>query len=127
MGHETRGRRTVPVVLCRLEEHAIAGADHLDVTASMPDTAHALSNVDRLPVRVLVPRRPCAGREVHAGCVDARTLAGYRNLIDVDRACEPVARSRPGRLAVSRDLHAFSLWRDADHDTGKGPGGENCP
>src|ERR1700733_6065142 len=31
MGHEPRGRRTVPVVLGRLEEHAITGADHLDL------------------------------------------------------------------------------------------------
>src|SRR5215207_5628890 len=54
--HEAVGRRAVPVVLAGLEEHAVAGADHLDRAAAALTEADALRDVDRLPERVGVPR-----------------------------------------------------------------------
>src|SRR4051794_22830898 len=62
--HEPRRRCAVPVVLTGLEEDAVAGTDHLDLAALALAEADALRDPDRLAVRVRVPRRPRAGREV---------------------------------------------------------------
>ena len=60
----------MPMILARLEEHAIVGTDDLDRPASAAlAQAEALGDVDGLAVRVRVPRRSGAGREVHvAAC-----------------------------------------------------------
>ena len=66
------GARAVPVLLARLEEHAVAGTDHLDRPAAPLREADALGDVDGLAVRVRVPRGPCARREVDAARAQAR-------------------------------------------------------
>src|SRR5262249_5324548 len=61
---------------------------------------------DRLAVRVRVPRRPRARCEVDAARAQARRAGGLRDLIQEDRAREPVARSCGGPSAAPpRDLH----------------------
>jgi hypothetical protein len=66
VGHEPRGRSAVPVVLARLEEDTVAGADHFDRATAPPAKTDALRHPDRLAVRVGVPVRASAGREVDA-------------------------------------------------------------
>ena len=66
VGHEARRRRAVPVLLARLEEHAVAGPDDLDGPAAPLAQADALEDPDRLTVRVRVPGGARAGREVDA-------------------------------------------------------------
>ena len=66
VGHEAVGGGAVPVLLARLEEHAVAGADDLDRPAAALRAADALGDVDGLAVGVGVPRRPRARREVDA-------------------------------------------------------------
>src|SRR5262245_40413955 len=56
VGHEPRRRGAVPVLLARLEEHAVARPDDLDRAAAPPAEADALEHEDRLAVRVRVPR-----------------------------------------------------------------------
>ena len=74
MSHEAIRRCAVPVLLARLEEDAVAGPDHLDRPAAALREAEALGDEDGLAVRVGVPRRPCARREVNAARVQARAL-----------------------------------------------------
>src|SRR4051812_49118297 len=50
--HEPVGRRTVPVVLAWLEEHAVPGPDRLDRTALSLAEADTFGDEDGLPVRV---------------------------------------------------------------------------
>jgi hypothetical protein len=57
MCHEPRRGRAVPVLLPRFEEDAVAGPDDLDRTTAPLRQAHTLEHVDRLTVRVRVPRR----------------------------------------------------------------------
>src|SRR2546423_1867916 len=66
VSHEPRRSCAVPVVLARLEEHAVAGPDDLHGTAAPLRETHALGDVNRLAVRVRVPRRSRARREVDA-------------------------------------------------------------
>ena len=72
MGHEAVRSRAVPVLLARLEEDAVAGADHLDRPAAALRKADALYDVDRLAVRVRVPRGARARCEVNAARAQAR-------------------------------------------------------
>src|SRR6266496_757093 len=81
--HETCRSRTVPVFLERLEEDAIAGPDHLDRAASLLCQAHALGDVDRLTVRMRMPGRAGARREVDAASTHPRTAAGRCDRVDV--------------------------------------------
>src|SRR5947209_18535777 len=64
--HEARPRGAVPVVLARLEEHAVAGADHLDRAAAALREADTLGDPDGLGVRVRVQGRACDGGRVTA-------------------------------------------------------------
>ena len=64
VGHESGGCGAVPVVLARLEEDAVSGADDLDRTALALAETDALGDPDRLPVRVRVPGSARARREV---------------------------------------------------------------
>src|SRR5204862_6201529 len=66
MGHETRRSRAVPVILAGLEEHAVAGTDHLDRSPATLGEADALDHVDRLAVGVGMPCGARARREVDA-------------------------------------------------------------
>jgi hypothetical protein len=72
VGHEPVRRGAVPVLLARLEVHPIAGADHFDRAAAPLREPDALEDVDRLAVRVRVPRGACTGREVDAAGAQAR-------------------------------------------------------
>jgi hypothetical protein len=68
--HEAVGRGAMPVVLARLEEDAIAGADDLDRSALALAQADALGDEDRLAMGMEVPGGACAGREVHGGSAE---------------------------------------------------------
>src|SRR5438309_799369 len=81
--HESVGSRAVPVLLSRLEEHAIAWPDDLDRSAlplTQPDT---FGHVDRLPVRVRVPRGSRARCEVHGGRGERGRTCGRGHGVDV--------------------------------------------
>src|SRR5205814_5673317 len=74
MGHEPRRRRAVPVLLVRLEEDAVARANHLDRPALALAEAYALRHPDGLTVGMRVPGGARAGREVDACGADPRSL-----------------------------------------------------
>src|SRR5436190_953396 len=58
VGHEVVRGRAVPVVLARLEEDAVAGADNLDLAATALTEPDAIGDVDVLAERMLMPGRP---------------------------------------------------------------------
>src|SRR5919109_2392040 len=66
VGHEARRCGAVPMLLAGLEEDGVAGVDHLDRAAAPLCEGDALEDVNRLSVRVRVPRGACAGCEVDA-------------------------------------------------------------
>src|SRR6476469_5798496 len=74
VGHEPCRGRSVPVLLPRLEEHTVAGPDHLDRPTTALCVTDALENVDRLAVRVRVPRGACARCEVDAARAEPRPV-----------------------------------------------------
>src|SRR3954469_8758120 len=76
----------VPVVLARLEEDAVAGADDLDRTVLALAEADALGDPDRLPARMGVPGGARPGREMHRCGADRRVCRRCRDGVDVDRA-----------------------------------------
>ncbi|MGH3602229.1 MAG: hypothetical protein ACRDQH_18445 [Pseudonocardiaceae bacterium] len=78
----------MPVVLTGLEEDAVAGADHLDGSAFVLAQTNALGDVDRLPVRVGVPRGAGARGEVDVGCGERGGAGGCCDGVDVDVAGE---------------------------------------
>src|SRR3954454_11231469 len=108
--HEAVRGGAVPVVLARLEEDAVAGADLLDRAALALTQADPLGDEDRLAVRVRVPRRPGARGEVHGGGGEGRRAGGRGDGVDVDVAAEPVGRSLLGVDAAARDLHVVFSW-----------------
>ena len=65
VGHKPVGSGAVPVVLARLEEHAVTGPDDLDWSAVSLAAAHALEHVDRLAHWVGVPGGTGTRREMH--------------------------------------------------------------
>src|SRR5690348_10779582 len=71
MAHEAVWRRTVPVLLVRLEEDPVTRLEDLDRAAAPLGSADALEDVDRLAVRMGVPRGARAGREMHPDRVRA--------------------------------------------------------
>jgi len=72
------GVGAVPVILARLEEDAVAGSYQLDRTAALLREADAFENVDRLAVRVRMPRRACAGGEMDAARSVVKRLTASR-------------------------------------------------
>src|SRR5215204_3127498 len=108
VGHEAVRGGAVPVLLARLEEHAVARADHLDPSAAALAEANALGDVDGLPEGVGVPRGSGARGEVDAARLQARGTRRHRDRVDVDRAGEPLARPRRGLDSVPGDLHDAS-------------------
>src|SRR5690349_18003989 len=72
VGHEAVGGGAVPVLLTRLEEHAVTGADDLDRPAATLGAPNALGDVYSLAVRVSMPRGAGARREVHAARAQTR-------------------------------------------------------
>src|SRR5437763_14059389 len=108
MGHEAVRSRAVPVLLARLEEDAVAWADHLDRAAAPLAEADAFEDVDRLAVRVRVPRGTRARSEVDAARAQARPARRRGDRVDVHRPGEPLGGSGYGFAAVPRDLHAAS-------------------
>src|SRR5262249_993036 len=109
--HEPRRCRAVPVVLARFEEDAVARADDLDRAATPLAEAYAFEYPDRLAVRMRVPSRARAGREVDARRSDAGHALRRGNGVDEDRTGEPVAWTGRGFERVPRDLHACLLFR----------------
>src|SRR5215218_2324931 len=103
--HEAVRRGAVPVVLAGLEEHAIAGPDLFDRAAFALAEADALSDEDRLAVRVRVPGSARARREVHERGGERRGAGGRGDGVDVDVAGEPVARALLRVAAAAGDLH----------------------
>src|SRR2546430_14734214 len=88
VSHEPRWSGAVQVVLVGPEEDAVAGADHLDFTALALAEAHAFGHPDRLAVRVGMPSRPGARREVDAGRAEPRAFRRRRDRVHVDGARE---------------------------------------
>jgi hypothetical protein len=78
------------VVLSGLEEHAVAGANHLDLSAAALAEAHPLGNVYGLAVGVGVPGGAGAGGEVYATGRKTGRLQRRGDGVDVDRAGEPL-------------------------------------
>jgi hypothetical protein len=72
VGHEAVGSGTMPVLLTRLEEHAVTWSHDLDRLATTLTQADSLGNVDGLAVWMRVPRRPRARRKVDAARNQAR-------------------------------------------------------
>src|SRR4029077_1119408 len=107
--HEARGRGAVPVVLARLEVHAIAGADLLDRAALALAAADALGDEDRLAERVRVPVGAGARGEVHERRRRAGGRLGRGDRVDVDAAGEPVAGAEVGVDRTARDLHGLHV------------------
>src|SRR5215217_2087292 len=105
VGHEAGGRGAVPVVLARLEEHAVTGVDDLDRPSAALAAPDALGDVDGLAEGVGVPSGAGAGREVDAGGRQPRGRRRGRDGVDVDRAGEPVAGPRVRVKGVAGDLH----------------------
>jgi len=97
------------MVLSRLEEDSVAGADLLDRAALALAAADALGDEDRLAERVRVPGRAGARGEVDARRGGAGRCFGHRDGIDVDVAGEPVLRALHRRHRVSGDLHVSGL------------------
>src|SRR5215207_3148136 len=106
VGHEAVRGGTVPVVLPRLEEHAVTRADHLDLSAAALAEAYALGDVDGLPVGVSMPRGPGSRGEVDACGPEAGGLRGRGDGVDVDRAGKPIARPGSSLDGVPGDLHS---------------------
>src|SRR5436190_14861146 len=94
MRHQPRRCGTVPVVLARLEEDAIAGPDQLDRAALALAEPDALGDPDRLAVRMRVPGGARARRDVNAGRAHPRALRRDRDSIGQDRSGEPLTRPR---------------------------------
>src|SRR5690348_11671278 len=90
MGHEAVRGGSMPVVLARLEEHAIAGADDLDRAALALAEADALGDEDRLAMRVGVPGGARGGGEVNERGAEGRGRLRRGYGVDVDVAGEPV-------------------------------------
>src|SRR3954447_24425703 len=127
VGHEAVGRGAVPVILCGLEEHAVAGADRLDRAALALAPADALGDEDRLAVRVRVPGGAGAGGEVHGGGGEGGAAGGGGDGVDVDVAGEPVGRPLLGIDARTGDLHAtLSLISGAAGRAGEPARGSSC-
>src|SRR3954470_16880016 len=82
--HEAAGRGAVPVVLARLEEHAVAGPDDFDRAALALAEPDALDDEDRLAVRMGVPGGAGAGGEVDARRGEGRRPGRRRDGVDVD-------------------------------------------
>src|SRR3954454_5473921 len=97
--HQPRRRRTVPVVLARLEEDAVTGTDDLDRAALALAEADAFGDPDRLAERVRMPGGARARGEVDGRGAEDGCLAGRGDRVDVDRAGEPVARPVSGLAA----------------------------
>src|SRR6266852_6187541 len=98
----------MPVLLTRLEEHPIAWPDHLDRTSPPRCETDALGDVDRLAVRVRVPRGPCAGREMDIAGADPERTGRGGNGVEVHDPGEPLARPCRRLDAVCGDLHDSS-------------------
>src|SRR6266852_8940588 len=112
VSHEARRRGAMPVVLARLEEHTVAGADDLDRPAATLGQADAFGDEDGLAVGMRVPRRAGPRREVDAARGEARRIGRRRKRVHVHRSRKPLARPLC-RLHVStpRDLHRHRMHR----------------
>src|SRR2546429_4031160 len=107
--HEAVRRGAVPVVLARLEEHAIAGTDLFDRAILTLAEADAFGDEDRLAVGVGVPGGARAGREVHRGRGERRGAGWGGDGVDVDVAGEPVVGPLLGVDAAAGDLHRLAF------------------
>src|SRR3954468_19179253 len=109
VGHEAARCGAVPVVFVRLEEDAVAGVDLLDRAALALAAPDALGDEDRLPVRVGVPGRAGAGREVHGRGREGGGRLRGGDRVDVDVAGEPVGGTLLGVDGAAGDVHGDGL------------------
>lgn len=72
MGHEAIRSGTVPVLFAWLEKDAIPRINHLDLPAAALRAADPLADMDSLAMRVGIPRRSGARREVNAARAQTR-------------------------------------------------------
>src|SRR6266508_679363 len=108
VGHETVRGGAVPMLLARLEEHAVTGPDHLDRAAAALREADAFGDEDRLPVGVGVPRGARGRCEMDAARTQARRTRRSGDSVDEHIAREPVTWPCDGGDSVSCHLHLDS-------------------
>lgn len=106
LDHEAVGGGAVAVVLAGFEEHTVAGSDHLGQAALALAAADTLDDVDRLPVRVGMPRSPGARREMNE-CRDEGRRAGTGAAMG-SIYTSPVNQA-PGALTVSMLLRVICI------------------
>src|SRR5439155_9357749 len=109
VGHEAIRGRAMPVLLARLEEDTVAGPDHLDRPAPTLRVTDSFRDEDRLPVRMRVPGRARAGREVHAARAEPRRTRRHGDRIDEHLSREPFAGPPGGPDVGPGDLHTSSF------------------
>jgi hypothetical protein len=85
--HEACGGRAVPVLLARLDVDDVAGADLLRLAAAAGDVPHAVGDVERLSLGVVVPCGAGAGGEADVGATDRGLVVGVADAVDVDGSC----------------------------------------
>src|SRR5690348_17114960 len=124
--HEAVRRGAVPVLLTRLEEHAIPWPDGFNWPATTLAEAGAFGDIDGLAVGMRVPRRSRARCEVDVARRQARGRRWRRDRVDKDGAGKPLTRPRRGLDGVPGDLHVVlpcSGWapRALTSDTVVGP------
>src|SRR3954454_22315736 len=107
MGHESARRRAVPVIFTRFKEDRVSWPDLLDRPAAALTSTDPLSHIEGVTVRVGVPRRPRARREVHIARVQSRLVRRRRDSIDIYRAGDPLARADPSFECTLGDLHVL--------------------
>ncbi len=88
-----------------IDHDTVPGADDLDRAIALLREPDPFRHVEGLTVRMRVPRRPRAGREVHADRVHARPTSRRRHRVEVDIAGEPLLRPDRGVTPVPGDLH----------------------
>src|SRR3954471_1385203 len=103
----------MPMVLARLEEDTVAGADDFDRASLALAEADALGDPDRLAERVRVPCGARTGGEVGGRSAERGRLARRGDRVDIDGAAEPVARPVAGVGVVACDQHLRFSFRSS--------------
>src|SRR4051794_18576667 len=98
----------MPMLLVRLDEHAVARADDLDRSIATLHEAYAFGHPERLAAGVTMPRGSCARGEMNDARAEPRTVRRCGNRVDKDVASEPV-RWPAVRVCRPRDLHVRLL------------------
>jgi hypothetical protein len=86
--HEALGGCPVPVLLTGLDVDHIAGTDLLDIAAATGDKPNAVSDVQGLALRVVVPGSAGARCEPYVSAADRRLLVWVADAVDLHGADE---------------------------------------